>query len=224
MFPDRVERIVGPLGKTLSGMTSIVETEVAKNTYRELPYTISRKIFSNWTPNKTVYESRLEGITLPVYRNYNVNCIVRRITTDLILSACGIGIRNPESPTIVVSIDNVPTDEPEPFEIYYDVRKKKQSPRIRGKEEEGMTELVGRTEKTYDFFSMHRIGFEKALRIIDEKYPYRSKEWDSCMDRITDECGLDFIKLQRRPRVGLNTPQRMRELMQRAYGPKSTTS
>ncbi len=219
MFPSRLERALSPIETRIRSKASTVETEVIKNTYQGLPYSISRMIFRHATPNQSVYESHLEGIILPVYRNFTINHMVCRITNDLIYSACGIGISNPESPTIVVSIDNVPTDDPESFEIFYDVQKKQQSPRIRGKEEEGVTELTAKTQKVYDFFTKHRKGFQEAIDVIDREYPYRSEEWSMIIDQIVDKCGFDFIRLQQRPRICITTPQRMKEIMQRAYGP-----
>lgn len=218
MFPDRMEVVAMRLGKALDRITHISDSVVMSAEYLGFPYSISRRIIGHATPDIIRYESSLEGMKLPVYRRRDVNLMVEEISKSLIYSALSIGVNNPELPHIVVSIDNVLTDEPEIIDVFFNRRKNYQTPKISGKGDEGVTELTQKSEKIYSFFLDHRKGFEKALRVIDEEYPCKAEERDSVMGHITEECGLGFIKLQNRPRMNINTPERMRKIMEEAYG------
>ena len=189
---------------------------VLRAEYRGFPYAVSRKTFKyTYSHSMSFYESHLEGLPLPVYTNWAVTSAVRSVSTYLIHSACGIGISNPKFRWVIVSIDDVPTNEPESFPILFDIQKNQQVPIIRVENEEGVTGIIKKTENVYDFLVKHKEGFEKALKIIDKEYPYKNGESDALMDRFVNECRLDFIKLQRRPRARLTTPKRHRELMKR---------
>ncbi|MDP3882333.1 MAG: hypothetical protein Q8Q31_05645 [Nanoarchaeota archaeon] len=209
--PRKYSRLSRPLLKRVKEFGSIVEEKIIDSEHRSLPYTISKKVFRHLRPNLISYESSLNGMQIPFYRGYP-NYVVRALANDLIFSACGIGMNNPESSRIVVSIDNIPTDEPLHFEVFYQVKKRHQFPRIRGEDQEAVSELVVKTEKIYDFFLHHREGFNKALEAIDHVYPRTLEEHRTMKNYMVAECGLHFVQLQSRPRVGITSPERERQI------------